>query len=210
MTILGYRTTMDQAVVWTDSEILKASGTHSHFRNKMAVNPLAGAVLITTGWVALAETADRVFAGARDVDEVADILPKRLRNRAIDLMERRYDPQEAAQQRVYVVGHSSIAGRIIGWEFHGDNWFDPQMSVRNTSPIAAASDRPGLPSSLDVITIAEDQMRTLRERYPNAEGGMLTIAHIRDGMVMTKAVHDLGERRLVVEATGIVELEAAA
>lgn len=210
MTILGYSTTIHEAVVWTDSEIMAASGTHCHFRNKMAVNPLAGAVLIASGWVALGETADRLFAGARDVDEVADLLPKRLRNRTIELVERRYDPQEAAHQRVYMVGHSSIAGRIVGWEFHGDNWFEPQMNVRNTSPFIAASDGPGLPSSHDVIAIAGDQMRALRERYPSAQGGMLTVAHIRDGIVMTKAVHDLREPRLVVEpAAAVLEMEAA-
>ena len=210
MTILGYCTTMNEAIVWTDSEVMAASGTHCHFRNKMAVNPLAGAVLIASGWVALGEAADPRFAGAREVDEVADLRPKLLRNRTLELIERRYDPQKAAQQCVYLIGHSTIAGRIVGWEFLGDNLFEPQMNVRNTSPMVAPTGGLGLPSLCDVITVAGEQMQSLREGYPNAQGGMLTVAHIRNGMVMTKGVHDLREPRLVVEpAAPVIEKEAA-
>lgn len=209
MTILGYRTTMSEAVVWTDSEVMKAAGTHCHFRNKMSINPLAGAVLVTTGWVALAETADRVFAGARDIDEVADILPKRLRSRTIDLLERRYGLQQAGQQRIYLIGHSSVAGRLVAYEFHGDNWFEPRLDVRGMSPTVAGSDLPGLPGMLDVIAIAGEQMRALQETYPHAEGGMLTVAHIKDGMVTTRPVHDLRKMRLAAEELAPLELEAA-
>ncbi|MGI4939669.1 MAG: hypothetical protein ACRYHQ_03705 [Janthinobacterium lividum] len=210
MTILGYCTTMDEAVVWTDSEVMAASGTHCHFRNKMVVNPLAGAVIIASGWAALAETADRLFAGARDVDEVADLLPKRLRARTIELIDRRYDPQKAAQQRVFLIGHSSFAGRVVGWEFVGDNWFEPEMNARNASPMVTSAPGSGLPSSSDIIAIAGEQMQALRETYPSAQGGMLTVAHIRDGMVMTKALHDLREPRATVEPVApVLDLVAA-
>lgn len=191
MTILGFHASLTEALVWCDSEVMKAAGSHLRFRNKMAVNPLAGSVLVSTGWQALAREAARTFGEVRQVDEAADLLPKRLRNKTLELIELWHDPGNAYKQSIFVIGFSAMAGRVVAYELRGENWFEPELNVTAASPPVTHAIAGRLPSMIEIGEIAREQMTVLRRDFPGAQGGTLTVAHIRGRAVSTMPAIDL-------------------
>ena len=207
MTILGAVARPDQAFVWTDSEVFRGDGTHLHYRNKLTANAHAGAVCLTRGWLALAEEADKAFRGARDVDEAAAILPKRLRERALTMVGRgNHDPAKIGGTLVLLVGFSPLAGRIVAYELSGAAMFEPVMMVRVCAPAVPGFDELHEPDPTAIVAVAQSQMDVLREGLPGATGGRLVGAVVRPGGVEVASLYDLTAGRWLLPAMAPAQL----
>lgn len=191
MTVLGFHTTPREAVVWIDSESLNRDGTHGHFRSKMKVNPLAGAVLVSTGWSAMSAAADKAFLSAIDIDDAVRFLPKKLRDTALHLVANGADPERINRQEMFLIGYIRAAGRVAAYRLAGDAMFHPTLQVSDCSPWVDDFDPTRQPMPDDVVRIAQAQVAALRGAYPEASGGILVVAAIRDGEVSSRALHDL-------------------
>ncbi len=209
MTILAVRLfSPDLAVMWTDSECLSlVDGRHSRMRNKLVIAG-AGVAVVSGGWSELGDEADRLVCRARDFDESVRRLPELLRQRTMKMIRSvGRDARETARQIVLVAGYSPTAGRVMAYQFRGAWAYEAAIATAECVPEVPEFHRLREPHPEHVECIARAQMDELRTDYPEATGGLLTMATIRPEGIEARTVCDLTPER--VECPLVIEEHAA-
>ncbi|MDT7953194.1 MAG: hypothetical protein RQ966_16955 [Acetobacteraceae bacterium] len=197
MTILAARLfSPDLAVIWTDSECLSlVDGRHSRMRNKLVVAG-AGVAVVSGGWADLGDEADRLVCRARDLDEAVRRLPELLRQRTMKMIRSvGRDARETARQIVFLAGFSPAAGRVMAYQFRGAWAYEAAIATAEAVPDVPEFHRLREPHPEHVECIARAQMDALRADYPEATGGLLTMATIRLGGIEARTLCDLAPER---------------
>jgi hypothetical protein len=182
-TILGgYVDAPDHAWVWCDTEVFsedKPSGDGL----KLAINALAGCVLVGSGRMGPFRDAADALGTYPSFDEAVFELP-----RAIRRATRVYGAMEIAaraplrSQFIGLVGFSEKFGRIVAAEFELGSDFRAMVPCREfLSP--TIGEPMDIADEQSVIAVAGQQLEELRRSLPAGTGGALIVAEIgRDGI----------------------------
>lgn len=193
MTILGYQTSVERAVLWVDDLIYMPPFTKpADWRaNKLYINPLACCAAASTGSYAVSIAAGSILTEARTLDRAAKRMPAALRSEFHETAKKRLKVMPAAYWRhsCYLVGYSHAMGRMVGVVFDSAYEFEPYMR--------GAEMVPDVGGDLDVsdeqaaIACAQMQVAYRRSCRSGDHGGVLTFAEITAAGIRCRPLWDL-------------------
>ena len=216
MTIAGcFLAGPDLALVWCDTETFSGGRPGKH-RNKLVVNVAAGLACTGAGWSGLSDAAAHVADRALNIDDAIPRLGAPLRETALKMCKDTHlHPAEIGRATICLAGWSHRMGRVVAYEAAGSALFQPVLITRLASPWPEGWDdafRPDDPASL--ADLARRQLGLLRESWPDAEAGILSLAVIRPGHVEAGPFLDFGTGRLLwpglTGSVGLTEAEPPA
>jgi hypothetical protein len=128
---------------------------------KMTVNPTALVIGVGCGWCPLILRAADAVHRSVNVDDLVDILPGILRRESVALAARRVDPETFLGNRYALVGLSAKFGRMVGYLFEAEMFFEPVSAATFSTPEAFDLLAMDAQSLDDVTGVAVQQIATL-------------------------------------------------
>lgn len=185
MTILGYQIASDRrATVWTDSETYGPDHTPTGHVAKMAVNPLAVAALVGTGYIWVLQRAREHFVRCRTLNEALLELPEILRG-AVQTMEPDRLRPAPLHNTVCVVGFCHRSRRMAGAILAEQSRFEPAPAREVVMPRVNA---PSCEDVHSVISTAQDQVAALKCQV----SGALLVGRLEPTSVSVSQIFDFG------------------